>query len=441
MARGTAAPRRAGRPPRSHPSRPGARARPRARHGRRASACAALRPASRPTARPPRAAARAAPRCRRRRRFRPPRRRRDRRSRDTRDACSARRARGQYRRRRAGSRASGQNEVHGLGVTALRLPSACDAHRPLSFAHAVFGLRSCSWSVPARRAVSVVTVRHYAAHGWPLSGANSWLVAVAGVLFLVAFALKGAGWRRLLKRGERPGSHALAAANAAASVTGVALPGRLDDVVRIAVARRFSSRAGLGALCLSLVVVGSDRQRCAHAARVGRRRARRRLSRPACRPRRHRRCGRARGRARAGAAAPLEERARDELPPRPLARHPHDLAPGQHSRLGDRFSVVGRPGARVVRPARGARASGTRSRSPCSSSPRRRAQPSFPLGPAGAATQVGAGAAVLAAAGVPVSQAIAFGLAAQALIVLAGAAVVVLAGAWEARLRLVAARA
>jgi uncharacterized membrane protein YbhN (UPF0104 family) len=65
----------------------------------------------------------------------------------------------------------------------------------------------------------------------------------------------------------------------------------------------------------------------------------------------------------------------------------------------------------------------------------------LPLGPAGAATQVGAGAAVLAAAGVPTSQAVAFGLAAQALVVLAGATVVVLAGAWEARLRLVAARA
>jgi hypothetical protein len=45
-----------------------------------------------------------------------------------------------------------------------------------------------------------------------------------------------------------------------------------------------------------------------------------------------------------------------------------------------------------------------------------------------------------AAAGVPTSQAVAFGLAAQALVVLAGAAVVVLAGAWEVRLRLVAAR-
>ena len=104
--------------------------------------------------------------------------------------------------------------------------------------------------------VTALTVRHYATGGWPLAGANSWLVAAAGVLFFLAFALKGAGWRRLLRKGERQGSHGLAAANAAAAVTGLALPGRFDDVVRIAVARRFSTRAGLGALCLSLVVVG-----------------------------------------------------------------------------------------------------------------------------------------------------------------------------------------
>src|SRR5947199_5452441 len=92
----------------------------------------------------------------------------------------------------------------------------------------------------AASAVTALTARHYATHGWPLTRGNAWLIAVAGVLFLLAFALKGAGWRRLLARGERPGSHALAAANAAASVTGLALPGRFDDVVRIAVARRFS---------------------------------------------------------------------------------------------------------------------------------------------------------------------------------------------------------
>jgi uncharacterized membrane protein YbhN (UPF0104 family) len=64
----------------------------------------------------------------------------------------------------------------------------------------------------------------------------------------------------------------------------------------------------------------------------------------------------------------------------------------------------------------------------------------LPLGPAGAATQAGAGAAVLAAAGIHASEAVAFALAAQALLVLAGASVVVIAGAWEARLRLTAAR-
>src|SRR5439155_1055982 len=51
--------------------------------------------------------------------------------------------------------------------------------------------------------------------------------------------------------------NALAAAGGAAACTGLALPGRFDDVVRIAVVRRFrSSRAGIGALCLSLVLVG-----------------------------------------------------------------------------------------------------------------------------------------------------------------------------------------
>src|SRR4051794_38183900 len=81
--------------------------------------------------------------------------------------------------------------------------------------------------------LSGLTARHYVGTGWPLAGANLWLVAVAGILFFGAFVLKGVGWRRLFAHHERPGSHALAAANAAASVTGVALPGRFDDVVRI----------------------------------------------------------------------------------------------------------------------------------------------------------------------------------------------------------------
>ncbi len=288
-------------------------------------------------------------------------------------------------------------------------------------------------------AVTAFTVRHYATHGWPLTRGNSWLVATAGVLFVVAFALKGAGWRRLLSSRDRPGSHALAAANAAASVTGLALPGRFDDIVRIAVARRFSSRAGLGALCLSLVVVGLIDS---------------------------------------AALSPLAS----------VAAGVTDVSPGVQAAL----AVVGAAGVaaaaivlalpRIARSTRLARfrlaawlsahatpaQDSTRAWAIVSGSWLVRAAALYlllgtlgvghsfplallflsasagasvlPLGPAGAATQAGAGAAVLAVAGVPVSDSIAFALAAQALLVLSGTAVVVAAGAWEARLRLVAAR-
>jgi uncharacterized membrane protein YbhN (UPF0104 family) len=289
-------------------------------------------------------------------------------------------------------------------------------------------------------AVSALTVRHYATTGWPLTGANSWLVAVAGVLFLLAFALKGAGWRRLLKRGERPGSHALAAANAAASVTGVALPGRLDDVVRIAVARRFSSRAGLGALCLSLVVVGLiDAAALTPLASVA---AGTGGVSPAVRA----------GLAVVSGIGVLAAALVFALPRlsrtarvkrfragRWLGTHTVSHQDSAHAWAIVSASWVVRAVALYVLLG----ALGVGDSFPlallflCASA----AAAVLPLGPAGAATQAGAGAAVLAAAGVPVSRAVAFGLAAQALVVLAGAAVVVLAGAWEARLRLVAARA
>jgi hypothetical protein len=105
--------------------------------------------------------------------------------------------------------------------------------------------------------VIALTTRHFAVHGWPLRSADAGLVAAASVLFLAAFAFKAFGWRRVFALNNRPSSQALAAATGAASVTGVALPGRFDDVVRVAVVRRFrGSRAGVGALCLSLVLVG-----------------------------------------------------------------------------------------------------------------------------------------------------------------------------------------
>lgn len=289
-------------------------------------------------------------------------------------------------------------------------------------------------------AVSVVTVRHYGAHGWPLSGANSWLVAVAGVLFLVAFALKGAGWRRLLKRGERPGSHALAAANAAASVTGVALPGRLDDVVRIAVARRFSSRAGLGALCLSLVVVGLiDSAALTPLASVA-------AGLGGVSPGLRAGLGVIGGVGVLAAALVLalprlsrSARVTNFRLGRWLGTHTTSRQDSTHAWAIVSASWVVRALALYV--LLGALGLGHSFPLALLFLTASAGAAVLPVGPAGAATQVGAGAAVLAAAGVPVSQAIAFGLAAQALIVLAGAAVVVLAGAWEARLRLVAARA
>jgi len=288
-------------------------------------------------------------------------------------------------------------------------------------------------------AVSVVTVRHYATHGWPLSGANSWLVAAAGALFLLAFALKGAGWRRLLKRSERPGSHALAAANAAASVTGVALPGRLDDVVRIAVARRFSSRAGLGALCLSLVVVGlidsaALTPLASVAAGLGGVSAGFRAG-----------LGVIGGAGIVAAALVLalprlsrNKRVTRFRLGRWLCTHATSRRDSTHAWAIVSASWVVRALALYV--LLGALGLGHSFPLALLFLTASAGAAVLPIGPAGAATQVGAGAAVLAAAGVPLSQAIAFGLAAQALIVVAGAAVVVLAGAWEARLRLVATR-
>jgi uncharacterized membrane protein YbhN (UPF0104 family) len=285
--------------------------------------------------------------------------------------------------------------------------------------------------------VSALTARHYADAGWPLAGANLWLAAIAGILFFGAFVLKGAGWRRLFAHHERPGSHALAAANAAASVTGVALPGRFDDVVRLAVARRFRSRAGIGAIVLSLVIVGfvdsaaivpiasaaaglasvSDGMRAAlilvAAAGVAAAVVVLALPRLARSPRvngfragrwlaRHATCRREASRAWLLVTASWAMRA--------LALYVLLGALG----IGHSFAL-----ALLFLTASAASAA-------------------LPLGPAGAATQAGAGAAVLVLAGVTTHEAVSFALAAQILVVLAGAAVVVGATVWEARLRLVA---
>jgi uncharacterized membrane protein YbhN (UPF0104 family) len=83
------------------------------------------------------------------------------------------------------------------------------------------------------------------------------LLIAAGALSLLGYALKAYGWERLFARHERPRPLALAAAMGGASVTAIVLPGRLDDVVRIAIVRRFRDcPAGVRALCLSLAMLG-----------------------------------------------------------------------------------------------------------------------------------------------------------------------------------------
>jgi uncharacterized membrane protein YbhN (UPF0104 family) len=287
-------------------------------------------------------------------------------------------------------------------------------------------------------AVTVLTVRHYATHGWPLAGGNSWLVATAGVLFLLAFALKGAGWRRLFARAERPGSHALAAANAAASVTGLALPGRFDDLVRIAVARRFTSRTGLGALCLSLVVVGLiDSAALTPIASVAAGVADVSVGVQA-------------GLAVVGAAGIAAAAVVLALPrafrsPR-LARFRlarwlgTNTAPtGDSAQAWAIVSASWLARAVALYILLGALGMGHSFSLALLFLSASATASVLPLGPAGAATQAGAGAAVLVVAGVSISDAVAFAVAAQALLVLAGVAIVVLAGVWEARLRLAAA--
>ena len=106
-------------------------------------------------------------------------------------------------------------------------------------------------------ALALLTVRHFRTTGWPLTGGQPGLLIAAGTLLLLAQALKALGWGRLFKQGERPSTFALAAGNGGAAVIGVILPGRFDDAMRVAVVRRYPRcPAGIRVLCLSLLMLG-----------------------------------------------------------------------------------------------------------------------------------------------------------------------------------------
>ena len=105
--------------------------------------------------------------------------------------------------------------------------------------------------------LAFLAVRHFATTSWPLSGGQPGVLVAAAALLLLAQALKAFGWGRLFAADERPPPLALAAGNGGAALIGVVLPGRFDDAMRIAVVRRYPGcRAGVRALCLSLVMVG-----------------------------------------------------------------------------------------------------------------------------------------------------------------------------------------
>ncbi len=105
--------------------------------------------------------------------------------------------------------------------------------------------------------VSALVVRHFVRTGWPLHKANFWLVGLAVVVMLAAYAAKAWGWQHLFRKEQRPAVLTLAAAGGAASVGGIALPGRCDEVIRVAVVRRCRrKRASIGAVALSLFVLG-----------------------------------------------------------------------------------------------------------------------------------------------------------------------------------------
>src|SRR6266516_8161641 len=85
--------------------------------------------------------------------------------------------------------------------------------------------------------VAFFSVRHFVGAGWPIHHADPLLVSCAALLFLVAYAFKAWGWQRLFQASERPTADALAFAGGAACVGGIALPGRVDDAVRIAIVK------------------------------------------------------------------------------------------------------------------------------------------------------------------------------------------------------------
>jgi uncharacterized membrane protein YbhN (UPF0104 family) len=277
---------------------------------------------------------------------------------------------------------------------------------------------------------AVITVLHFVHSGWPLAHANPVLVGAAALLFLAAYAFKAWGWQRLFSPHERPQALTLAAAGGAASVGGVALPGRFDEAIRIAVVRRLPGKtAGIGAICLTLIVVGLlDSAALAPLASVA----------AAATESGGVRVGFAlvalAGVAAAGLVLFLPRIASLSHVTRfKVGRWLRDHCACRRSASEAWFLISVSWALRGVAVFVLLNALSVGSSMPlalaflCASA----ASASLPIAPAGAATQAGAGAAILIVSGIPKGEAVAFAVAAQALVIVVGAGVVAAAGIWH----------
>jgi len=279
-------------------------------------------------------------------------------------------------------------------------------------------------------AAATLTILHFVHSGWPLANADPLLVVAAGILFLFAYAFKAWGWQRLFPEGERPEALTLAAAGGAASVGGVALPGRFDEAIRIAVVRRGPGKktAGLGAICLTLIIVGlldsaaltPMASIAAAASHHGGVQAGFALV------------------AAAGVAAALLVLFLPKIAKMDFVSRwkvgrwlkDHTACPRSASQAWFLISISWALRGLAVFVLLNALSVGASFPLALAFLCASAASAALPIAPAGAATQAGAGAAILIIGGVPKSEAFAFAVAAQGMVILVGAALVGAAGIW-----------
>lgn len=274
--------------------------------------------------------------------------------------------------------------------------------------------------------VATVTVRHFITHGWPIHHANVLGVIGAGALFLAAFAFKAWGWQRLFSVEDRPRTLTLAAAGGAATVTGIALPGRCDEVVRIAVVQKLpGKRCTVKKVCLTLFLLGLvDNAALAPFASVAAA-----IAAPS-------------GIIRAGlivvaVAGVLAMAVVLGLPHLMRIRrivkyrivgwvHTHAAPPREAANSFVLVAVSWALRVAAVFVLLDALSIGTSIPLALGFLIASASAAALPIAPAGGVAQAGAGAALLGAAGIHASEAVAFSVAAQGLIVLAGASILVL---------------